>query len=170
MYTDPKYGRKTRWGGLLAHPTILNHVRYTIWRGAIFHGLYPVSTLVAGFALEFNDIVRVGDNFKTSLVAKELLEKKGRTGPLLFTYSHAGYWNQYNELVATGRGGNALIAKPETMESVSKGEGVRTSMIYERETYHYSKEEIENISEGIKNEETRGKNLATGKKLKLETN
>ncbi|MFH0749111.1 MAG: hypothetical protein V1915_04255 [Candidatus Bathyarchaeota archaeon] len=143
-------------GGLIAHPTILNHVRYTVWRGAIAFAEYPISSLVAGFALEFNDVVRLGDSFKTSFIAKEALEKKGSTGPLLLTYSHAGYWNQYNELVATGRGGNCLIGKEDAAESVAKGEGVRTSMIYERGTYHYSKDEIDKIVSGIMGEERRG--------------
>jgi len=172
LYTDPTYGRRTRWGCLLAHPTILNHVRYTVWRGAIAYAEYPVSSLVAGFGLEFNDVVRLGDSFNTSFIANRVLEKKGRAGPLLFTYSHAGYWNQYNELVATGTGGNCLIGKEEASESVAKGEGVRTSMIYERETYHYSKEEIEKIVEGIMGEERRGatprywEDVKVGDKLK----
>ncbi|MCJ7633292.1 MaoC family dehydratase N-terminal domain-containing protein [Candidatus Bathyarchaeota archaeon] len=156
LYLDQSYARKTRWGTMLAHPVILNHVRYTVWRGAIAHGDYPVSTLVAGWALELNDVARIGDSFKSSFIAKDVLEKKGRAGSLLFTYSHAGYWNQYNELVGTGRGGNCLIGKQEAAESVAKGEGVRTSMIYERGTYHYSKDEVEKIVAGIEGEKRRG--------------
>ena len=156
LYRDAQYGRKTRWGGVLAYPTFTNYLRYSIARGALFFKSYMISTLVSGFSWEWNDVIRVGDSFKTSLVEKEHIEKKGRTGRLLFIYTHAGYWNQFKQLVATGRGGNCVIDKSAAEESIKKGEGVRDAMIYERGIYRYSKDEIEAISTSIEGEQRRG--------------
>jgi acyl dehydratase len=156
LYIDSRYGRRTRWGGLIAHPTYVANLRYNMWRGALSYGTYAVTSLVAGFSWEWNDVIRLDDKFETSFIASEVIEKKGRTGPLCFTYSHAGYWNQFKELVATGRAGNCIIGKAGQEESIKKKEGIRDNLVYERGVYRYSKEEIDEIIAGIEGEERRG--------------
>lgn len=157
LYTDPVYGRRTRWGIMLAHPSFIGNLRYNMWRGGSASAHYACAQLVAGFGWEYNDVIRLGDGpFETSFYAKDVVVKKGSTGPLCFTYSHAGYWNQYKELVATGRASNCMIGRNEEIESILKGEGVRNNPIYNRKTYHYSEEEIKKIVEGIEGEKRRG--------------
>ncbi|MFH0748993.1 MAG: MaoC family dehydratase N-terminal domain-containing protein [Candidatus Bathyarchaeota archaeon] len=152
LYIDPKYGRKTRYGTMIAHPTYTSVLRYNMWRGANGYGRYAAVSLVAGFAWEWNDVLRVGDEFKTSCVCQDVVPKKGATGTLCFTYSHAGFWNQYNELVATGRAGNCMIGR----EQAATNEGFRGEMVYERGVYRYSDEEIKKIVKDILAEERRG--------------
>ncbi|MCJ7635784.1 MaoC family dehydratase N-terminal domain-containing protein, partial [Candidatus Bathyarchaeota archaeon] len=65
LYTDPQYGRYTRWGTLIAHPTFVAHLRYNMWRGAQGFGTYASTSLVAGFGWEWFDVIRLGDEFKT---------------------------------------------------------------------------------------------------------
>ena len=156
LYTDPKYGRYTRWGTLIAHPTFVAHLRYNMWRGARGLDSYATTSLVAGFGWEWFDVLRIGDEFKTSFYADEVIAKKGRAGPLCFTYSHAKYWNQLKELVARGRASNCIIGKAGSEESIVKGEGVSSELIYERGVYHYSEDEIKNIVDGIEGETRKG--------------
>ena len=159
LYTDPRYGRYTRWGGLIANPTFVAHFRYNMWHGALGYATYAGTSLVAGFNWEWYNVLRLNDQFKTTYYAKDVVEKKGATGPLCFTSSHSGFWNQHKELVATGGGTNCWIGKEEEhelLESLKKREGVRTELVYERGVYKYSEEEIKNILDGIDGEVRRG--------------
>ena len=156
LYTDPKYGRYTRWGSLIAHPTFVAHLRYNMWHGALGYATYAVTSLVAGFNWEWYDVMRLGDEFKSTYYAKDVVEKKGRTGRLCFQHSHSGFWNQYKELIATGSAVNCIIGKEDQIESIKKKEGVRTDLVYDRGVYQYSDDEITKIVDGIEGEKRRG--------------
>ena len=156
LYTDPRYGRSTRYGGLIAIPTFAAFLKYIMPRGALFFKPYAISTLVAGFKWEYNYVFRPGDTIKTSSMTLSQTEKKGTTGRIAFLYAGGGYWNQYKELVATGVGGNCAIDKEAAGESIKRGEGVRDAMIYERGIYKYSKEEVDKIVALIEGEKRRG--------------
>ena len=156
LYTLTHIWASHKMGDAHSPSNICGSFKINMWRGAIFYGTYAVTSLVAGFRWEWNDVIRLGDMFKSSFYAMEVIEKKGATGPLCFTYSHAGFWNQFNELVATSRAGNCVIGKPEAEESIKKGEGVRGDLVYERGVYHYSEEEVKKIVEGIEGEKRRG--------------
>ena len=136
---------------MLVHPTIFTCVRYAVCRGALGWAHYPISSLVGGFFFEFNDVIRVGDSFESSFYLKNVFQKKGRTGRLIFCVTETKYWNQYKELVATGGCNNIGIAREVSPEEIAKGEGVRADMIYDLGIYKYSKEEIEKIREQIQN-------------------
>ena len=66
------------------------------------------------------------------------------------------FWNQYQELVATGTGNHINVLREVSKEELAKGEGTRGDMIYERGTYHYSEDEIKKIVSMYKNEKRRG--------------
>jgi len=155
LYTEPLYGRSTRWGQMVVTPVITNLIRYLPPhpRG---YGDWPVTHLVGGIGWEWNEPIRVGDKFKTTFYLSDMVEKKGRTGRLFITYSDSKYWNQYKELVATGRGSQIMIGRDVTVEDIQAGRGFRDSMLYERKTYKYSKEEIQKIEDGINAEKRRG--------------
>jgi len=156
LYTDPRYARNTRYGSVICYPSILQAVRYNMWHGANGYATYSTTSLVAGIGWELNDVIRMGDEFVSSYYAAEVLEKKGATGPLCFTYSHAGFWNQFKELVATGRAGNCIIGREEMVESIQKKQGVREMPVYERDVTFYSEDEIKKIVDGIEGEKRRG--------------
>jgi len=155
LYTNPVYGRKTRYGGLIAIPTITNLIRY-LPPHPKGYGDWPVSSLVGGLGWVWNDVIRPGDQFVSSFYLNEVIKKKGRTGVLLITKSDAKYWNQYKELVATGVGSQIMIGRDLTEEEIKEGKGFSESMLYERPTYKYSAEEIKKIEEGINAEKMRG--------------
>ncbi|MCJ7770856.1 MaoC family dehydratase, partial [Candidatus Bathyarchaeota archaeon] len=46
LYLDPKYGRHTRYGTMITHPSFVACVRYNIWRGASGYGDYRAVSLV----------------------------------------------------------------------------------------------------------------------------
>lgn len=154
LFTDPTYAAKTRYGMLIALPTYLATVRYTVARGAF--GDYPISGLVAGADWEWNDVIRVNDKFVSSLVYDDVFEKSGTTGRLIFTRTLASYWNQHKELVGIGHGHWIGVGRPEAAEATAKGRGFSETMIYERGTYHYSEEEIQKIVYAYEHEELRG--------------
>jgi len=155
LYTDPLYGRKTRWGWMVVTPVITNIIRYLPPhpRG---YGDWPVTHLVGGLGWEWNDMIRPGDKFKTTFYLNELVEKKGSTGRLFITKSDAKYWNQYGDLTAKGWGSQIMIGKDVSVEDIREGKGFRDAMLYERPTYHYSKEEVQKIEDGINAEKRRG--------------
>ena len=127
-----------------------------MWRGAQGFGSYASTSLVAGFGWEWYDVIRLDDDFKTTFYADEVVAKKGATGPLCFTYSNAKFWNQHKELVARSRASNCMIGKEGTEDSIKKGEGVRSELVYDRGVYHYSEDEVKKIVEGIEGERRRG--------------
>ena len=57
LYTDPDYAKDTRYGCLIAPPTITNGIKYPVSRGVLDWGPYPF----AGFP------VRLGGSGMTSL-------------------------------------------------------------------------------------------------------
>ena len=154
LFTDPAYAANTRYGTLIALPTYLATVRYTVARGAF--GDYPISGLVAGADWEWTDLIRVNDKFVSSFVYDDVFEKSGTTGRLIFTRTLANYWNHHKELVGTGHGHWIGVGRPEATEATAKGRGFSETMIYERGTYHYSEEEINQIVSAYENEERRG--------------
>lgn len=155
LYTDPVYARKTRYGGLIAIPTITNILRY-LPPHPKHYGDWPVSSLVGGLGWIWNDVIRPNQKFHSSFYLSEVLDKKGATGRLLITKSDAKYWNQDNDLIAIGWGSQIMIGKDLSEEEIKSGKGFRDSMLYERPTYHYSQEEIKKIEEGIASEKMRG--------------
>lgn len=156
LYVDPIYARRTRWGTNLCQPSIFTSVRYAICRGVEAWGFYPVAGLVAGFNLQFNDMIRVNDDYDSSFYLKDIVVKKGTTGTLVLKPTETKYWNQYHELVAEGGGNHISVVREVSAEEVAKAEGMRGNMIYERATYHYSEDEIKKIIDIATHEERRG--------------
>ena len=124
IYTDPDYGRKTKYGTQLAPGPVLNYIRYPGIHGATRPQGYPVANFVAGCAWEFFDVLRVGDRFRTSKETKELIEKKGGHGDLLFLISEVNYWDFHNDLRAKSYG--TLIMVPQRTMGTSRAMDVQT--------------------------------------------
>lgn len=82
IYTDPQYGKGTRYGAQVAPGPILALVRYPSVHGATRPGGYPVANFISGAAWEFFDGIRAGSKFKSSKVTKEIFQKPGSRGNL----------------------------------------------------------------------------------------
>jgi len=154
LYTDPDYAKNTRYGCLIAPPTITNGVKYPVTRGVLDWGPYPFAGFPAQVSWEWYDVFRVYDRTLTSMKADEVFEKKGRTGGLVFTNLDTSMWNQSEKLIATGEGMFISVAR----EGYVEGEGMTGSggMLYERPTTHYSEDEVEKIVNAYDNEKRRG--------------
>ncbi len=159
IYTDPDYARKTRYGTQLAPGPVLNYIRYPGIHGATRPRGYPIANFVAGCAWEFFDVLRVGDRFRTSKETKELIEKKGGHGDLLFLISEVNYWDFHSDLRAKSYG--TLIMVPQRTMGTSRAmdvERLGESMLYERKAQSYSKQEMEDLVKRLEGAERRGSN------------
>ena len=155
LYTDPDYAKNSRYGCLIAAPTFVSVIRYPVQRGVLDWGPYPLTGFPATQDWTFYDVIRVNDRFRSSMKQDEVFEKRGRTGRLAFTNIDATLWNQTDRVIATCEG---MFISVGAREGWVDGEGFtgKGGMLYERPTYHYSKEEVEKIVGGIKGEERRG--------------
>lgn len=161
LYTDPEYGKKTKYGCMLVYPTLLHRVKYGMTHGIADWGPNPISSLVSGLSWDYYDVVRVNSRFRSSMKMKDVVEKKGRTGRLILYLTETSFWNQNDDLVAGGGGIYILVGKSGeeakmAEEAERKGEGMSKTMLYERPTYKYSDDEIKKIVMDIDNEERRG--------------
>ena len=157
IYTDPEYGKKTKYGSQLAPGPVLNYIRYAGIHGAARPQGYPLANFVAGCAWEFFDVLRVGDRFKTSKQTKELIEKPGSHGDLLFLISEVNYWDYHQDLRAKSYG--TLIMVPQRTMGTSRAmdvERLGESMLYERKAQSYSKEEITDLIKNLDGIKRRG--------------
>lgn len=107
LYYDEGYARRTRYGGIIAPPTfVCETMQYQV--GPLDHtggpahrfGL-PVGTEIrGGNDYEFFQPVRPDDVLTAHWKVKDIQEKKGRTGRLLFLIYDITYTNQRGELLA----------------------------------------------------------------------
>ena len=99
VYSDEAFARSTEYGGLIAPPTFLR---------SLLPGKYPkpfpepfAHILDGGSDYSFFGPLRVGDRITVTRSIRQLFEKSGRLGPMLFKVSEIRYVNQLGELVAT---------------------------------------------------------------------
>jgi acyl dehydratase len=164
LFTDPEYGRRTRYGCQLAPNPILSTAR-----GITAHGVqggeharqrpqgYPVANFHAGNAWEFFDVIRVGSKFSSSMTTQEMLEKKGSRGDLIILVSELMYWDQHGDLPAKCYGTLIMFPIPSMGTSRSMNvDRLGENLIYERTTQQYNEEQLEEIIEDIDNHKRRG--------------
>ena len=94
LYTDPAYAKSSKYGCLTIPGPFLSMVRGITAHGAQSGeagrqrpGGYPVANFFSGTAWEFFDVLRIGSKFNSSMVTKELIEKPGSRGNLMFFIS-----------------------------------------------------------------------------------
>ena len=154
LYTDADYANNTKYGCLIAPPTIVNFVKYPVNRGPLDWGPYPLSGFPSGADWMWYDVMRVNDRFRSSMKVDEVFEKRGRTGRLCFTNVDVSMWNQSDDLIATCDAIFISVGR----EGYVKGEGFTgdKGMLYERPTYRYSEAEVEHIVKDMEAEDRRG--------------
>jgi len=152
LFTDPAYGPKTRWGCLIAPPTIISAVRYPQPHSGCFDKPWKVLNFVGGNELEWVDVFRAGDRYTTSLVLKDVWMKHGGKGDLLFMIAEGGVWNQHGDLIGKQDAMQIQVDMPEEAKAGEPG-----YMLYAKEEpYKYSQKEIEEITTAYDAETQRG--------------
>ena len=139
LYTDPDYGRSTRYGCQIAPGVVVSTIRYPTGHGARRPEGYPVANFYSGTAFEFFDAIRVGSKFRTTKVPSELVEKQGSKGALLFLITELNYWDYHGDLL--GKVYSTQIQVPtatmgggRSMDPKRLGE----RMLYERGASNYN--------------------------------
>ena len=116
LYTDPEYGRRSRYGSQLAPGPILALIRYPSAHGAKRPQGYPMANFISGTAWEFYDVIRAGAKFRSSKVTKELIERSGSQGKLVFLISECYYHDFHGDMPAKCYGTQIMVPQ-RNMES-----------------------------------------------------
>ena len=162
LYQDVVYAvDSTRYGTVIAPPTILILFKYPLYEGALYDGPYPLVGLEAGFDWEWNDVVKMNDRFTSELVLTDVYERPSDKGRTVYLVSECKYRNALSkELVATCRGTYAAIARAESITEIPDAitEGFRKYPITDRKLYHSTDEEVARLIKDIKGMVRRGHN------------
>ncbi|MBI2847052.1 MAG: MaoC family dehydratase N-terminal domain-containing protein [Chloroflexi bacterium] len=112
LYFDEEYARKTPYKGIIAPPNMLSAI--ICWgAGPVEEELNPDGTekreerfplkvkrvMGGGQDLEFIRPVRPGDRLTVTTKLKDIYQREGRTGPLVFTVTENLFTNQRDEPV-----------------------------------------------------------------------
>lgn len=148
LWTDKEYAEKTKWGGLIAPPTILYATdRLSIgYRG----GLPGVHSFFAGSNWDFRLPIKVGSKIDVKIVFKDIIEHKSKFGGRSFQeISTVTFTNEKNEVVATADSWGMRIERKAAQEKDKyKKEKVEPKV--------YTKEEIQEIMSLYEREYIRG--------------
>ena len=147
LYRDQEYGRWTRFGSLIAHPTF-PYVHH--WPGRTRWGLPGVHGFFAGNDWEFFRVVRPGDRLNCYERVVGVEEKESRfSGRLVLQYVETIYTNQHDQIIAKVLGWCTRHERRASRE---------TGKYRDIEPHRYTDEELEHIQEQMLNE----KNLIRG--------
>jgi acyl dehydratase len=103
LYLDPDYAAKSRWGGLVAPPIIVQSMDTlrAVGHSGLPEGLPGVHSIWTGCHYEWERPVLAGDRIRHECYLKEVVERDSTFGAgrsLAQTYE-AKYWNQRDEYV-----------------------------------------------------------------------
>lgn len=99
LYTDPEAAKSGPYGGIVAPPGFAATFRD---REHIFQHIprFPSGGLAAGMEVEFGLPIRAGDSITIESHLKEIYQKTGRTGTMVFIVFRSTLKNQHREVVA----------------------------------------------------------------------
>lgn len=112
LYRDEEFARQTRFGGIIAPPTLVCETnQYMTGQpredGNLGHEwevpLSNARVLRGGNEYEFLEPVRPTDCLRVTWRISDIFEKESRSGSLLFVVSEAYYHNQDGKLLAINR-------------------------------------------------------------------
>ena len=107
LWLDREYAARTRWGGLLAPPTVLYSTENTV-SGAV-EGLAGVHAMFAGTDWRWFEPIRVGTVMRTVSTLKDMVEHKTRfAGRSFQQIYHVQFFDQHDTKLAEA----ALAGKP----------------------------------------------------------
>ena len=99
LYVDPVAAAAGPFGGIVAPPAFVAGFRYA---DDVFEQIPAFSRggLMGGIDLELEVPVRPGDSIQVSSLVKEIYEKTGRTGSMVFVVVRSTLKNQDDQIVA----------------------------------------------------------------------
>lgn len=144
LYTDPEYGKATRYGSQLAPGSMLAMVRYPSVHGAVREGGYPYAQFFSGTAWEFFDVIRVGTKIRSSKTTSELIEKPSADKRLIFLISELFFHDYHGDIPAKCYGTQIMVPR-ENMgtNKHTPVERLGEQLLYERGTHKYTLEAVE---------------------------
>ncbi len=99
LYLDPEAAREGPYGRIVAPPALVasfRHADNVFDRIAIFRG----GGLMAGIDIEIEAPVFAGDALRIASEVREMYEKTGRTGTMVFVVVQSTLINQHDQVVA----------------------------------------------------------------------
>lgn len=120
LYWDEEYAKKSRHGSIIAPPGFISSPwfsgRSTKWgsrdttsaeaTGELILALIKAGygrVLDGGMEYEFFCPVRAGDTLTASSTIKDIVEREGKTGKMVFLFTETTFTNQNGDLVAKAR-------------------------------------------------------------------
>jgi 3-hydroxybutyryl-CoA dehydratase len=99
LYLDPAAAAAGPNRGIIAPPAFVAAFRYA---DDVFESIpaFARGGLMAGIDIELRAPIRVGDSIQVSSEAKEIYEKTGRSGTMIFAVVRSTLTNQNGEVVA----------------------------------------------------------------------
>ncbi len=99
LYVDPVAARAGRYGQIIAPPAFVASFRYA---DNVFDQLpaFGRGGLMGGIDFELEEPIRAGDSIRVSSEVKEIYEKTGRTGTMIFVVVRSTLTNQKGQVVA----------------------------------------------------------------------
>ena len=148
LWLDPEYARKTRYGGIIAPPTILYATNRVI--SGYVGGLPGIHAMFAGTNWTWYLPIVVGTKMHTEVYLKDLVEHEtGFAGRAIQQIYHGDFLNQQGDKLAEC---DAWCFRTERATARERGKKYRKS----REREVYTDEEITRIRKMYANEEIRG--------------
>lgn len=146
LWCDPEYAKSTRYGSLLAPPSIL----HAMTPMNAFQGLPGVHAMYAGGDWTWHMPMRVGDKIRTETALKELIERKTKfSGRSIQQVVHFDFYNQRGEKVAECDQWAFRTERDTAREKGVKYKDRKAPKVY-------SDEEIQRITDAYVNETVRG--------------
>lgn len=99
LYVDPEVAKAGPYGGIIAPPAFVASFHYA---DNVFDQLprFGRGGLMSGIDFELEAPIRAGDTIRASSEVKEIYEKTGRTGTMIFIVVRSTLINQRGEVVA----------------------------------------------------------------------
>jgi len=141
LWLDRDYGRKSRWGAIIAPPCILYAVDSTI----VAPKLQGVQWIYAGTGWTWFEPVRLDDTFRVEARLLKQEVKTGRRFPKwVLQTGEVRYYNQHDRLVAT-----ALARCARTPRGDRLVEAAGAAATQGNEPHKYTPEEVEDIERQV---------------------
>ena len=125
LYRDEAHARGTRFGGVIAPPTLVVETNQYAdlplrpedgYNGHVWEGLplpVPCTLVRGGNQYELLRPVRPDDRLSVRWRIEEITERQGRAGPMLVLVARAEYRNQQRELLATNLDTTIFLPAPD---------------------------------------------------------
>ena len=152
LFTDPGYGKNTRWGCQIAPGPMLGAMRAMQIHGALRQGGYPFLTFYSGASYEFFDVLRVGSKIRASVILREMARKESEAqGKFYVPISEVPFTDFHGDRIAIGRATEIMV--PRDRRTISDYDA---GTMYSRKESSYTEEQLEEIIDQIEATERRG--------------